>query len=171
MLGPASTLIAQLAPCCTRKRYKQRSAAQPQPTPNACSAATYKASKSQSHIACPSFSVRSCAREHPAPSSIGPAFSMTLQTSRVTRGQARRGQSQSLSQTKEEHESLPLMSNSIKLVLVSSPRPNARAPSTPNSSAGAKHITRKLNQTARTYCQPLHNHPLSPTSTHKHAQH
>ena len=35
--------------------------------------------------------MRSCAREHPAPSSIRPAFSMTLQTSRVTRGQARAG--------------------------------------------------------------------------------
>jgi hypothetical protein len=90
---------------------------------------------------------------------------------RHTKSGTCRRQSQSLAQTKEEHGSLLFMFNCNKLVLVSSTRPNARAPSTPNSSAGAKHITRKHNQTARTYCQPLHNHPLSPTSTHRHSQH
>ena len=98
-------------------------------------------------------------------------FNDPANLARHTRSGTCRRQSQSLAQTKEEHGSLPFMFNCNKLVLVSSPRPNARAPSTPNSSAGAKHITRKLNQTARTYCQPLHNHPLSPPSTQKHSQH
>ena len=57
-----------------------------------------------------------------------------------------RGKASQLHRRKQR--SLPDMPNFDTVELARSTRPNAVAPSTPNSSAGAEHITRKLNHTA-----------------------
>ncbi len=77
-----------MAPCCTRKRYKQASTTQPQPASTTHSAATSNAPASQSHFPTSSGSMRSCARVRPVTRGIH-NVRYRLRNPRVTRHRAR----------------------------------------------------------------------------------